>query len=401
MSRESFEYVAESRIADSTYRKVRNVLASVTALGLAGSVAGYVVDHRQFAFSWLVSLAWAVTLSMGALFFVMVGHLTGASWSVATRRIKENLAAAIPAGALLFLPVAFSLHELYEWTHAEVVAQDPLLQGKAPWLNEPAFLIRTAVYFAIWSLLALKLRSLSVRQDETGGSLALTKAAARWSAAGMILAMITVALASFDWLMSLEPHWYSTIFGVYVYAGGALAAMAALALILIALRKAGTLRTAVRMSHYHDIGKWIFALTVFWAYIAFSQYLLIWYANLPEETVWFQHRLTGSWQAVAAVLLFGNFVAPFLILISRAAKRRLGVLAIAAAWMLVMHYVDLYWIAMPVLHRAGASPHWMDAAAFLAIAGAFGLAFWTRTKNDAVAPVGDLRFTDSLEHANA
>lgn len=401
MSRQSFEPVVESRIAEAAYRKVRNVLAGVTVFGLAASAAGYAVDHRQFAFSWLVSLAWAVTLSMGALFFVMIGHLTGAAWSVATRRIKENLAAAIPVGALLFLPVAFSLHELYEWTHAEIVAHDPLLQGKAPWLNEPFFLIRTVVYFAVWSLLALKLRSLSVRQDENGGSLALTKAAARWSAAGTILAMITVALASFDWLMSLEPHWYSTIFGVYVYSGGALAAMAALALVLIGLRGAGTLRGAVTMAHYHDIGKWIFALTVFWAYIAFSQYLLIWYANLPEETVWFQHRLTGSWRGVATVLLFGHFVAPFLILISRAAKRRLGLLAAAAAWMLVMHYVDLYWIAMPVLHREGASPHWMDAAAFFAIAGAFGLAFWTRMKNDAVAPVGDLRFTDSLEHANA
>lgn len=400
--KQPFAVVMDSqRVPAPLYGKVRAILAAVAALGLAGSAAGYFADHRQFAFSWLVALAWAVTISLGALFFLMIGHLTGAAWSVAARRIQENLAAAVPAGAVLFLPVAFSLHELYEWTHAEAVAQDAVLQGKAAWLNEPFFLVRAAVYFGLWSLFALRLRSLSVRQDEAGGSLALAKASARLSAPGVILAMITVALASFDWLMSLEPHWYSTIFGVYVYAGGALASMGALALILAALRSAGILRGAVTMAHYHDIAKWIFALTVFWAYIAFSQYLLIWYANLPEETFWFRDRLTGFWRGVAAVLLVGHFAGPLLLLISRGAKRRLGIVAGASAWILLMHYVDLYWIAMPVLHREGARPHWLDLAAFLAVAGCFGLAFWSRMKRDAAAPVGDLRFTASLEHANA
>jgi hypothetical protein len=387
-----------NQVGERLYGRVRNAIAAVTLIGVAASAAGWAVDHRQFAFSWLVAFAWFFSIAMGALFFVMLQHLTGAAWSVVTRRISENLASAIPLGAVVFLPVAFSLHELYEWTHH---TSDPVLMGKSAFLNERFFLIRAAVYFAVWSLFALKLRALSVEQDRTGPSLQATSAAARWSAPGTILAIVTVSLASFDWLMSLEPHWFSTIFGVYVYAGGALAAMAGLAAILIALRGAGVLRNAVNEEHYHDLGKWIFGLTMFWAYIAFSQYLLIWYANLPEETFWFRNRLQGSWRGVAAVLLFGHFIAPFLLLIGRAAKRRPGLLAAASVWMLAMHYVDLYWIAMPVLHKDGVALHWMDAAAFLAVAGAFALAFWLRMRRDAAAPVGDVRFEQSLEHSNA
>ncbi len=394
-----FEAIARAtRVDERLYRRVRNALAVIILAGMAASGAGWAEDARQFAFSWLVSFSWFFTISMGALFFLMVQHLTGAGWSVATRRITENLAAAIPAAALLFLPVAFNLHSLYSWTDP---AGDPVVQGKTAWLNGSAFLLRAAAYLAIWSVLAEKLRALSVMQDEEGGSIEAMRSAARWSAPGIVVAIVTVSLASFDWLMSLEPHWYSTIFGVYVYSGGALAAMGALALVLIALRRAGVLRNAVHAEHYHDIGKWIFALIVFWGYIAFSQYLLIWYANLPEETIWFRHRLTGSWKTVAAVLLFGHFIVPFLLLISRAAKRHLVVLGAAAAWILVMHYIDLYWIVMPVLHPAGVQPHWTDAAAFAATGGAFGMAVWTRMKREAAAPVGDLRLTESLEHHNA
>lgn len=384
------------RIGPGLRARVRNVLSALAVVSLVACGTAAVLDHRQFSFSWLVAFAYFVTLALGALFFVMIHHLTGAAWAVSSRRVAENIAASIPAGALLFLPVALGLHALYEWTHHQAVANDPLLAGKQPWLNEGFFLARAGVYFVIWSLWALQLRSLSVKQDR-GGSLPLTRAAARWSAPGTILAMVTVSLASFDWLMSLEPHWYSTIFGVYVYSGGALASMAAVVLILLGLRRAGVLRYAVNREHYHDLGKWVFALTVFWAYIAFSQYLLIWYANLPEETFWFKPRLTGSWGAVAAVLLLGHFLVPFLLLLSRNAKRRLALLGATAAWVLLMHYVDLYWIAMPVLHRQGVQPHWMDLAALLGVGSVFGLAFWSWMGRDAAAPVGDLRFEESLE----
>ncbi len=216
----------------------------------------------------------------------------------------------------------------------------------------------------------------------------------------MVLSFITIALASFDWLMSLDPHWYSTMFGVYVYSGAALAFSAALVLILLSLRRADVLRYSVNHEHYHDLGKWVFALTVFWAYIAFSQYMLIWYANLPEETIWFRSRLSGSWTAVAVLLVAGHFLVPFFVLLSRAAKRRLWLLGAACAWLLFMHYVDLYWLVMPVFTKQGVKPSWLDLATFLAAGSVFGLAFWWPMRRRALAPTGDIRFERALEFEN-
>ena len=216
----------------------------------------------------------------------------------------------------------------------------------------------------------------------------------------MIMLTVTVAMASFDWLMSLDPHWYSTMFGVYVYSGAALAFIAALILILLAFRGADVLRYSVNHEHYHDLGKWLFALTVFWAYIAFSQYMLIWYANLPEETAWFRDRLVGSWRGVSMLLVVGHFLVPFFVLISRAAKRKLGLLAAAAAWVLFMQYTDLYWIAMPIFSKRGVTPHWIDLAALAAVGGTFALAFWSRLRAHPLAPVNDIRFEKALEFTN-
>jgi len=349
--------------------------------------------------AYLVAYVFFLTLALGALFFVMMSHLTGSAWSVTMRRISENVMVTIPSGAVLFLPIAFGLGSLYAWARPEAVANDPVLAGKAVFLNPRFFLIRAAVYFAIWSFWAVKLYRGSVSQDRET-SLRKTRSAERWSAPGMLILTVTVALASFDWLMSLDPHWYSTMFGVYVYSGAGLAFFAVLTLLLLVLRGAGLLRQSVNQEHYHDLGKWLFGLTVFWAYIAFSQYMLIWYANLPEETVWFRDRLVGSWRWVAAVLVLGHFFVPFLVLISRAAKRRLGILGAAAVWILVMHYTDLYWIAMPVFSKAGFAPSWFDAAALAAIGGTFGLVFWSRLRRHALAPTGDIRFERSLEFTN-
>ncbi len=356
-------------------------------------------DPVRFSAAYLVAFVFFLTIALGSLFFVMLAHLTGSAWSVTMRRIAENVMFTIPAGAVLFLPVAFGLGSLYEWARPEAVAADPVLQGKAAFLNPQFFFVRAAVYFALWSFWALRLYWLSASQDESG-SLSKARSAERWSAPGMLVLTVTVALASFDWLMSLDPHWYSTMFGIYIYSGAALAFFAALALILLAFRGAGVLRHSVNHEHYHDLGKWIFGLTVFWAYIAFSQYMLIWYANLPEETVWFRDRLVGSWRSVAAVLVIGHFFVPFLVLVSRAAKRRLSILGAAAAWVLLMQYTDLYWITMPVFSKRGFAPSWIDLAALAAVGGTLGLVFWSRFRRRALAPTGDIRFERSLEFTN-
>jgi hypothetical protein len=386
-------------LAERTWSRGRAVLALIALAGWAGCAVAWRSDPARFWASYLVGFVFVLTLALGALFFVMLSHLTGSAWSVTARRMAENTMVALPAGLVLFVPVLLNLGSLYAWARPEDVARDPLLQAKAAFLNPRFFAIRAVVYFALWSLWALKLYRNSVAQD-SAPSLARARSAERWSAPGMLMLTVTVALAGFDWLMSLDPHWYSTMFGVYVYSGAVLAFFAVLILILLAFRGAGLLRQSVNHEHYHDLGKWLFGLTVFWAYIAFSQYMLIWYANLPEETVWFRDRLVGSWRTVGVMLVVGHFSVPFLVLVSRAAKRSLGMLGAAAAWILLMHYMDLYWIVMPVFSKQGVSPSWMDGAALAAVGGTLGLVFWSRLRRRALAPIGDIRFERSLEFTN-
>lgn len=269
-----------------------------------------------------------------------------------------------PLAAPLFIPVALGIPALYEWSHPEFRSENPVMAVKMAFFSPGFYLARMVLYFAVWTALALILYRNSGRREQ----------AVRWSGPGMAALIVTVTMASVDWLMSLEPHWYSTIFGVYVFSGAVLGFVAALTAILLALR------WVVLLDQYHDLGKWMFALTVFWAYIAFSQYLLIWYANIPEETVWFAHRLSGNWIYISGTLLAGRFLLPFLVLLARAPKRNLTVLGAMSVWMLAMHYVDLHWIVMPTVHQHNFHLHWLDLATFAAVGGLFALAFSWRLK---------------------
>jgi hypothetical protein len=390
------EELLESYSLDERLRRRGLIVAAAIALaGWALSAVAFDADPARFSSSYLVAWTFFVTLALGALFFVMLQHVTGAAWSVTMRRVAENVMAAIPAAALLFLPVIAALPALYEWARPAAVAADPVLQGRAAYLNSHFFLVRSALYFTLWTAWAWRLYRLSAR-----GGLSGCRSAQRWSAPGLVLLTVTVALASFDWLMSLDPHWYSTIFGVYVYSGAALGFVAALILILLSFRAADVLRYSVNHEHYHDLGKWLFALTVFWAYIAFSQYMLIWYGNLPEETVWFRTRLTGSWRGVSVLLVAGHFLLPFFLLISRTAKRKLSLLGLAAVWVLLMHYTDLYWIVMPVFSAKGLSPSWIDLSTLMAVGGTLGFVFWWMAGRHPLAPTGDIRFEKALEFTN-
>ncbi|HEU0141332.1 MAG TPA: hypothetical protein VFQ79_16535 [Bryobacteraceae bacterium] len=395
-----FERLESYEIAPQGWTHARNSIALLTAVGVAASAAAYAADAPRFFASWLVSFAFFVSIGLGALFFVMVQHLTGAAWSVTLRRLMENCAGTLPASILLFVPVVFGFNDLYKWSNAAAVSPDSILLGKSAYLNPSFFLLRSALYFAIWGLWAWKLRAISAKQDRTG-SIETVRDGARWSAPGVILLILTGTLASFDWIMSLDPHWYSTIFGIYFLSGGALAFIAALILIALAFRRAGILRYAITVEHYHDLGKWLFALTIFWAYIAFSQYLLIWYANIPEETIWFRHRLEGSWTWMSAALLIGHFMVPFLVLLPSSSKRNLKILGLMSAWILAAHFIDLYWQIMPNFHAHRVEFHWADAATFAASGGIVSWVFWTGTRARPAVPVGDPRLEKSLEFENA
>jgi hypothetical protein len=372
------------------------------AAALLGAVACAILglaNPKQFFFSWLVSFLFFLSLAVGALFFVLIQYATQGGWSIVVRRIGETAFATIPMLALLFVPVLFGLHDLYEWTHAEAVAADPLLQWKTPYLNVPFFLIRAALYFGVWSFIALLYYRGSRGQDATGDP-AVSARLRRLAGPAIIVLALTQTFASVDWIMSLTPHWYSTIFGVYFWAGSFVGFIALLSVTAVAMRRAGLLDTVINAEHLHDIGKLLFAFMVFWTYIAFSQFFLIWYANLPEETIWYQARLQGSWMAVSLFLAAGHFVAPFFYLMGRAVKRRGWTLALGGAWLLTMHFVDLYWQVMPTMHPEGLSPSLLDLAAFVAVGGCFVAAAGWLLRRQALVPLRDPRLAESLAFEN-
>jgi hypothetical protein len=384
-----------------TWTSGRNVILFLALAGWIMAAVGFTANRAQFHVSYLISFTYCISILLGGLFFLMVQHLTGSAWSVTVRRFMEGIVFTMPVAALLFLPVAFGLHSLYEWTHTEVVAADPVLSGKASYLNDRFFLIRAAIFLGLWSLWSWKLYRHSTKQDTSVDPIEHMHGASRWSAPGLLMVILTGTLASFDWIMSLDPHWYSTIFGLYVFSGGAQAFFALLILVCLAFRKAGILRREITAEHYHDLGKWLFALTVFWAYIGFSQYMLIWYANIPEETIFYRHRLEGSWSAWSLLLLFGRFILPFLILLPRASKRTISILAPMAGWVLFCHFVDHYWLIAPNFQKHGVSLHWMDAAMLIAVASTLAFTFWWRLKRHSLVPVRDPRLEQALDFHNA
>jgi len=386
--------------AGDAWRRVPLVSGIVGMLGVVASVAlgrGEAAD--QLYFSWLVAFLFFLSIALGAMFFVLVHFVCRAGWGVAVRRLSENVMATVPLFAALFVPVAAGMHHLFHWTDAEAVAHDALLQSKAPYLNTSFFFVRAAVYFTCWTVIALVYYRGSCRQDDSGDESITRRLTAR-SGPAIVLYAVTVSFAAIDWIMSLDPHWYSTIFGVYYFSGALVGTFSFTVLIAVALRRAGYLRHAVTVEHFHDLGKLLFAFSLFWAYIAFSQFFLIWYANLPEETVWYMRRLEGSWKALTIVLALGHFAVPFFFLMSRTIKRHRGLLVIGAIWMLLIHLLDIYWLVMPVLHAHGVRPALLDLTTLVGIGGLFFALFgWLLTRR-ALVPMRDPRLMESLSLEN-
>lgn len=374
--------------------------------GAAAALLGAVVcvimglgNPKQFFFSWLVSFLFFLSLALGALFFVLIQYAAQGGWGIVLRRIGETTFATLPVMAALFLPVLLGLRDLYSWTVPGAAERDALLHWKAPYLNVPFFLVRAALYFGLWSFIALLYYRGSRGQDATGDP-AVSARLRRLAGPALIVLALTQSFAAIDWIMSLTPHWYSTIFGVYFFAGSFVGFIALLSVVAVAMRRAGLLDTVISAEHLHDVGKFLFAFTAFWAYIAFSQFFLVWYANLPEETIWYKARMQGSWLTVSLFLMAGHFIAPFLYLMGRRVKRNGTTLALGGAWLLAMHFVDLYWQVMPTLHPEGLRPSVLDAAALLAVGGCFGAAAGWLMRRQALVPVRDPRLAESLVFEN-
>ena len=377
------------------------------ALGIALlvlSAIGYVANPAQFYFSYLTGWTFCLTIAVGALFFIFFQHLTRAEWSVVVRRIPEVLTWAFPLLAVLGIPLLFGMHDLYHWTHAELYdpsspEYDPVLAGKQAYLNTPFWIGRMVAYFAIWTFIAYKLYSLSVRQDVDPDTdiPARQRTVSAW---GLPLSAVTTAFASYDILMSLDPHWFSSIWAIYFFAGSFLAVICTITIMSITLQRGGMLRNVVTKEHYQDLGKFMFGFVVFWAYIGFSQYMLIWYGGIPEETVFYRHRLEHGWGYHSAALVLGHFVIPFLLLLPRFVKRSIPLMSFWSISLLVMHWFDLHWIVAPVLHEHGGF-HWLDLTCWL---GLFSLVLGVviyRLSRHALVPQNDPRLAPSLRFENA
>jgi len=353
----------------------------------------------QFFFSYLVAYLFFLSIALGGLVFVLIQFATRAGWSVAVRRLAEHTMGTLPLLALLAIPFVFGFEELFPWFDSQEVSNDELLKNKSAFLNPSFFYLRSIVYFLGWALIAWVFRRVSISQD-SGNAVPITRKLQTASAPAIVWFAVTITLFSFDWIMSLDPHWYSTVFGVYFFAGCMIAVLSVLILLVLLLQKFGLLSSIVSEEHFHDLGKLLFGFVVFWAYIAFSQYMLIWYANIPEETIWYAHRLQHGWESVSFLLAAGHFVLPFFVLLPRTAKRNRTMLVAATLWLLAMHYVDLYWLVMPSLQSDGLHPHWLDLATFLSVGSIFVAGLLRLMSGPLLIPARDPRLAESLSFEN-
>ena len=364
-------------------------------LGIIMISLSLVVDKDRAMFNYLIMYMFILSIALGSLGLVALEYLAGATWSTPFRRISEFFSAVLPLLIILVIPIIFGMHDLYHWTHKEAVAHDPILQAKEPYLNMQFFIIRVIGIYAIWMIFFFFFTRNSKKQDTTRDP-ALTRMSGKLAAAFAPLFMITITVAAIDFMMSLEPHWYSTIYGVYYFAGSLLASFAALTLVSILLKQNGYLCSEIKNSHFYSMGTFMFAFNIFWAYIGFSQYLLIWYADIPEETFWYIMRWEGSWKYVSIGLIVIHFVIPFLVLIPRSIKTNVSRLKFMAVWILVAHYYDIYWLVMPTYSKTGAVFGWIEIGFPILIVGLFMTVFNMKAKNNNLMPIGDPKLESGL-----
>jgi hypothetical protein len=404
-------------LGDDSYRLMTvSGFVGLVGIGVALAVSLVVYQSPQrFSYAYLVSFCFFVTIALGALFFVTVQHLTRAGWSVTVRRIAEILAATIPFLFVLSLPILIPLllgyDGLYIWRRegwTEIFAGHTLTDletEKGYYLSAGFFGIRAVICFAAWSAMAWFFFRNSLRQDETG-DVHLTSKMQKWSAPLMILFAVTVVVAAFDWEMSLAPMWFSTMFPVCFFAGSVLSGAATIALVALLLQRTGRVTDEITIDNIQDLGKLMFAFIFFWGYVEFSQFMLIWYANLPEETFWFKYRfMNPGWELLSIILLIGHLFVPFLGLLPRTVKRNRTYMIGACSFVLAMHWVDHFWVIMPQLGYNGQdyAPFTFSIVEVLCLVGLAGLfvsLFSFIASNRPLVPMRDPRLSEALNYTN-
>ena len=366
-------------------------------LGLVLGIIAFFADSYRASFAYLVSFIFFLSIVVGSLFLVALEYAANADWSTPFRRVSEFLAAGLPLLLLFAIPLMFYTSNLFQWSHADLVNSDKMLQAKSAYLNTPFFMVRVFAIIVIWLFFYFMITKNSRKQDETGNQV-LTKRNITLSVIFIPIFAITITLVSVDWIMSLESKWFSTIFGVYLFAGVTWSSLAALTLTSIKLKEKGFLHPAVKEDHYYSLGTLMFAFTAFWGYIAFSQYMLIWYGNLPEETFWFMQRWEGGWKIVSILLIVTHFIVPFFYLISYEAKTNPKKLKFISIWILCVHFLDLYWLIMPSMARNdhAYSFSWIDFVFPLIFIGVIMIVFKKVSEKTNLVPVQDPKLERGL-----
>jgi hypothetical protein len=372
----------------------RSRAAIVGIAGLILTAIGLFVSPSQFFRSYLWAFLFWFGIALGCLPLLMLYHLVGGAWGFTIRRIIESGTRTLPLLAVMFIPILFGIPRLYEWSQPDKVAQIRALQLKHAYLNIPFWIVRTLFYFAVWLFYAYRLNRMSARQDETGDT-ALPKRFQRFSGPGLVVYGLTITFASFDWAMSLEPQWYSTIYGMLWIVSQALSGLAFAIAILALLAGTAPISRLSLPDSLHDLGNLLLAFVMLWAYLSFSQLLIIWSGNLPEEIQWYLSRLHHGWQWVAAALITFHFFVPFFLLLARFKKRHIHWIATIALLVLVMRVVDTYWIITPAFYRDHITLHWLDLFALVGIGGIW-LAVYARQL--AVMPLLPLHDPNATPH---
>ena len=367
---------------------------AVGAIAAALSAGGLFLDRTQFFQSYLIAWLFWMGIAMGGFGTMMLSHMTGGAWGLMVRRVFEAGLRTLPVLVVLFLPILFGLGDLFSWARPEAAA-DPLIQTKTWYLNNKFFILRALVYFAIWGGFGWALLRLSRQQDEPGNP-GLVRRMQNIAGPGLGIYGLTATFASVDWLMSLDPHWYSSLFGVYFIGGQAVSAIAFGILVVRYLSKRAPMQGAFRPQHYHDYGNLLFAFVLLWSYFGLSQFLIIWMGNLSEETVWYLHRQQHGWEWVSLALVLFHFAVPFMLLLSRSRKRNIDALARVAVLLLVMHWLDLVWQAGPALSEH-LSFHWLDLATLAAVGGLWFAAFAGELRKRPLLPAGEPYLEEALE----
>jgi hypothetical protein len=383
--------------------RIRGTALAVGAAFILLSLVGGAMDATQFFRSYLFAFLFWTGIGIGCLSILMLHHLTGGIWGLAIRRVLEAGTRTIKVSALLFVPLIFGLSRVYLWAQPEAVAHDVILQAKHPYLNVPFFVARAAFYFLVWTALAHYLSKWSLELDAHRESLHISRRLRSLSGPGLVLMGLTITFSSVDWAMSLDPHWYSTVYGLMFMVGQVLSAMALAIVVLAVFGHDEPLAGVARPSVIHDLGKLMLAFIMLWAYLHLSQFLITWSGNLPEEIPWYLRRMNGGWQFVGLFLVLFHFVLPFLLLLSRDLKRDARLLALVAAGVLVVRMVDLFWMIAPNLQGHGEQAdatltlHWLDIAAPIGMGGLWIAAFARELAARPLLPGGEPDLVEFLE----